>query len=123
LTLAAESGFFQIIAHADLCKNSAFIPRKTALRCSDVFWRRSKRNGLAMELNTAGLRKDCREIYPSPQIVRMAAEMEVPITFASDAHAPNEVGADFEQAVALARSAGYTHYCRFTQRQREMVKL
>ena len=27
------------------------------------------------------------------------------------------------EALTLARNAGYTHYCRFTQRQREMVKL
>ncbi|HXJ60650.1 MAG TPA: histidinol-phosphatase HisJ family protein [Verrucomicrobiae bacterium] len=123
LTLAAESGFFQIIAHADLCKKFCFYPKEDCAPLFRRFLEAVKRNGLAMELNTAGLRKDCREIYPSPQIVRMAAEMEVPITFASDAHAPSEVGADFEQAVALARSAGYTHYCRFTQRQREMVKL
>ena len=80
-------------------------------------------HGLAMELNTAGLRKDCREIYPSPQIVQMAKETGVPITFASDAHAPGEVGANFAEAIALARSAGYTEWCRFTGRKREMVKL
>ena len=76
-----------------------------------------------MELNTAGLRKDCREIYPSPQIVRSAAEIGVPITFASDAHAIGEVGMNFTEAIALARSAGYTHCCRFTQRRREDVEI
>jgi len=76
----------------------------------------------ALELNTAGLRKDCNEIYPSPLIVRLAAQMGVPITFASDAHAPAEVGMNFPEAIELARSAGYTHRCRFTQRRREEVK-
>jgi histidinol-phosphatase (PHP family) len=47
----------------------------------------------------------------------------VPITFASDAHAPGEVGLNFAEAVHLARSAGYTRYCRFTRRRREMVSL
>jgi histidinol-phosphatase (PHP family) len=75
-----------------------------------------------MELNTAGLRKDCKEIYPSPKIVRLASEIGVPITFGSDAHAPGEVGADFAAAIALARGAGYTEACRFTGRKREMVK-
>jgi histidinol-phosphatase (PHP family) len=76
-----------------------------------------------MELNTAGLRKDCKEIYPSPRIVQMARGLGVPITFASDAHAPEEVGLNFAEAVALAKSSGYTHYSRFTQRQREEAKL
>ena len=75
-----------------------------------------------MELNTSGLRKDCREIYPSPQIVNLAAQMRVPITFASDAHAAGEVGMNFAEAIELARHAGYTHCCRFTRRKREEVK-
>jgi histidinol-phosphatase (PHP family) len=123
LTMAAESGFFDIIAHADLCKKFCFYPKED---CTPLFKRlleATKRHGLAMELNTAGLRKDCKEIYPSPQIVKLAAEVGVPITFASDAHAPDEVGANFAEAIALARSAGYTEYCRFTKRKREMVKL
>ena len=123
LTMAAESGFFDIIAHADLCKKFCFYPKED---CTHLFKRlleATKRHGLAMELNTAGLRKDCKEIYPSPQIVKLAAEIGVPITFASDAHAPGEVGADFAEAIALARSVGYTEYCRFTKRKREMVKL
>ena len=53
----------------------------------------------------------------------MAASEGVPITFASDAHAIGEVGMNFKEAVELARSAGYTHYCRFSGRQREVVKL
>ncbi len=44
------------------------------------------------------------------------------ITFGSDAHAPGEVGMNFAEAIALARSVGYTQCCRFTQRKREMVK-
>jgi histidinol-phosphatase (PHP family) len=74
-----------------------------------------------MELNTAGLRKDCKEIYPSRQIVQIAADLGVPITFGSDAHAPGEVGMNFAEAIELARSAGYTQACRFTRRERHMV--
>ena len=123
LTMAAESGFFDIIAHADLCKKFSFYP---AQDCTHLFARclkAIKQSGAAMALNTAGLRKDCKEIYPSPQIVRLAHEMRVPITFASDAHAPAEVGMNFAEAVGLARSTGYTHYCRFTGRRREEAKI
>jgi histidinol-phosphatase (PHP family) len=78
---------------------------------------------VAIELNTAGLRKDCKEIYPSPAIVNLASRSGVAITFGSDAHAPGEVGLNFSDAVQLARGAGYTHWAKFTKRRREPVKL
>jgi len=119
LTLAAESGLFEIIGHADFCKKFCFYPKQDCTPLFTKFLEAARRKGVAMELNTAGLRKDCKEIYPSPQIVQLAAQQGVPITFGSDAHAPHEVGMNFAEAVALAKSAGYTHYCRFTQRRRE----
>src|SRR6266540_3569385 len=122
LTMAAESGLFDIIAHADLCKKFCFYPKEDCTPLFARFLGVTRKSGVAMELNTAGLRKDCKEIYPSPRIVRMAREADVPITFGSDAHAPGEVGMNLADAVGLARSVGYTHRCRFTQRQREAVK-
>jgi len=123
LTMAAESGLFEIIAHADLCKKFCFYPEQDCSHLFSRFLSAARKHDVAMELNTAGLRKNCREIYPSPQIVQMAAKAGVPITFASDAHAIEEVGMNFAEAVALARSAGYTYCCRFTQRRREIVKI
>ena len=123
LTMAAESGLFDIIAHADLCKKFCFIPKQDCTHLYKKFLEAAKRGNVAMELNTAGLRKNCKEIYPSPQIVRMAKEIGVPITFASDAHAPGEVGMNFAEAVQLAKSAGYTECCRFAKRKREMVNI
>src|ERR1051326_5127360 len=122
LTMATESGLFEIIAHADLCKKFAFYPAQDCTPLFTRFLQAAKQKGVALELNTAGLRKDCKEIYPSPPIVRLAAPMGIAITFASDAHAPGEVGMNFAEAIELARSAGYTHCCRFTQRRRAEVK-
>jgi len=122
LTMAAASGLFDIIAHADLCKKFCFYPAQDCTPLFTRFLEATRQHGAAIELNTAGLRKDCKEIYPSPQIVRLAAQMGVPITFASDAHAPDEVGMNFAQAIELARGAGYTHCCRFAQRRRAEVK-
>jgi histidinol-phosphatase (PHP family) len=119
LSLAAESGLFEIIAHADLCKKFCFYPKQDCTPLFSQFLKAAKKKGL----NTAGLRKDCNEIYPSPKIVQMAASEGVPITFASDAHAIGEVGMNFKEAVELARSAGYAHYCRFAGRRCEVIKL
>jgi histidinol-phosphatase (PHP family) len=123
LTMAAESGLFEIIGHADLCKKFCFYPKEDCTPLFNRFLQAAKKHGVAMELNTAGLRKDCQEIYPSPRIVQMAAQIGVPITFASDAHAPGEVGMNFAEAVQLAHSAGYTHYCQFTGRKRTDVRI
>jgi histidinol-phosphatase (PHP family) len=123
LTLAAESGLFEIIGHADLCKKFCFYPKQDCTPLFTKFLEAAQRKGVAMELNTAGLRKDCKEIYPSPQIVQLARKLGVPITFGSDAHAPGEVGMNFAEAVALAKNSGYTHHCRFTQRRREDARL
>ena len=83
----------------------------------------SRARGCAIELNTAGLRKDCREIYPSPRILEMAHRLGVPITFGSDAHAAAEVGFELGRAVDLAKNTGYTHAVRFHRREPKMVKI
>lgn len=123
LTRAAEAGLFDIIAHADLCKKFGFRPAQDCQPLFERFLQALKNRGLALELNTAGLRKACRELYPSPPIVQRAAQLGVPITFGSDAHAPGEVGWEFVAAVRLARSTGHTHWCRFTRRRSELVPL
>ncbi len=123
LTLAAESGLFDIIGHADLCKKFCFYPKEDCTPLFTRFLEAAKRHDVVVELNTGGLRKDCKEIYPSPGIVRLAAKLGVPITFGSDAHAPVEVGQDFAEAVRLARNAGYGRYCQFTGRRRKEVEL
>jgi len=121
LTRAAASGLFEIIGHADLPKKFGIRPKEDCTPLFERFLDTAARQGVAIELNTAGLRKDCREIYPSPAIVRMACERGVGITFGSDAHTPGEVGMNFAEAIQLARTSGYQKCCRFTRRKREMV--
>lgn len=122
LTLAAESGLFDIIGHADLCKKFCFYPKQECTPLYTRFLEAARKHGVAMEINTAGLRKDCQEIYPSATILRLAAQAGVAITFGSDAHAPGEVGLNFDEAIQLARGAGYTHCLRFNRRRGEPVK-
>jgi histidinol-phosphatase (PHP family) len=123
LTMAAESRLFDIIGHADLCKKFCFYPQQDCTALVTRFLESAKRNDVAIELNTAGLRKDCKEIYPSEKITRLAAQLGVPITFGSDAHAPNEVGMNWSEALELARRAGYAHWRRFARRRGEEVKI
>lgn len=123
LTQAAESGLFEIIGHVDLPKKFRYNPDRDLTAVFQRFLDAAARHGAAIELNTAGLRKDCREIYPSPQILKLACQTGVAITFGSDAHAAEEVGMNFAEAVQLARSVGYTRRCSFRQRQRAWAQL
>ena len=121
LTKAAETGFFEIIGHADLPKKFGHRPSPDCTPLYQKFLVAAKKHNCAIELNTAGLRKDCREIYPSREILQLAFRTGVPITFGSDAHAPEEVGMNFAEAVQLAREVGFKQSCRFVQRKRELL--
>ena len=121
LTKAAESGFFDIIGHADLPKKFGHRPSSDCTARYRTFLEAAKKRDCAIELNTAGLRKDCREIYPSREILQLAFQIGVPITFGSDAHAPEEVGMNFAEAVQLAHEVGYKESCRFIQRRKHII--
>jgi histidinol-phosphatase (PHP family) len=123
LTQAAESRLFEIIGHADLCKKFCYYPTQDCTPLYRKFLEAARKHDVAIEINTAGLRKDCKEMYPSRELLLIAGELNVGLTFGSDAHAPGEVGANFTEAIALARAAGYTHCRRFTRRERQVVSL
>ena len=123
LAMAATSGLFEIIGHADLPKKFNVRPIEDCRPLYRKFLDAAKKADVAIELNTAGLRKDCKEIYPCRDLLDLAFQRQVPITFGSDAHAPAEVGHAFDDAVALARSVGYKQVCRFTGRKRSIVSL
>lgn len=123
LTAAAGSGLFQTIGHPDLPKKFRFIPTNDCTPLFERFLDEAARRGVAIEINTAGLRKECREMYPSPAFLRLASARGVGLTFGSDAHKPEEVGMDFVGAVALAKACGYAEAVRFEGRRCYRVPL
>ena len=121
LTRAAETGLFEIIGHADLPKKFGFRPDRDYAPLYERFLDAAKRHACALDINTAGLRKECREIYPNRELLQLAFRKGVPITFGSDAHAPQEVGMNFAEAIQLARSVGYKEALRLAKRNKELV--
>jgi histidinol-phosphatase (PHP family) len=119
LTQATATGLFEIIGHADLPKKFGRRPTRDCAPLYEKFLTAAKKHNCALDVNTAGLRKDCKEIYPSREILQLAFQKGVPITFGSDAHAPEEVGMNFAEAIQLAREVGYKECCRFVKRERE----
>ena len=123
LTKAAASGLFEIIGHADLPKKFGIYPQRDCALLFERFLLAAARADVAIELNTAGLRKDCKEIYPSPRFLQMAILKNIAITFGSDAHKPGEVGMNFSEALGLARSTGFTQTRVFNRRKKSSIKL
>lgn len=122
LRQSAKTGYFNIIGHSDLPKK--FGHRATEDMTNEVRATAKIFNecGVAVEINTSGLRKPIGEIYPAPAYLKIYREAGVPLTFGSDAHTPQDVGKNFSDAVDLAKSAGYTEYVLFKQRKIEQVR-
>ena len=124
LRKSAQSGLFDIMGHVDLVKKFGHRPSADLTdeiqATAEVF----QNCGVAIEINTSGLRKPVQEMYPSPTALKIYREAGVPLTFGSDAHDPQDVGKDFDKARALAKSVGYQEYLIFKQRKVERkVKL
>jgi histidinol-phosphatase (PHP family) len=120
---AIRTGFFDFMAHPDLPKKFGHRPAGDLRRYYDPIIQALAETGTAFEINTAGLRKDVREMYPARQFLELAHSASIPLLINSDAHAPGEVGADFDKAIALAKEVGYTETLRFEKRKRRVVAL
>jgi histidinol-phosphatase (PHP family) len=120
----AETTLYDSVAHIDLPKKFAFRPKEALI--PDIVapaLDSIAEADMAIEINTSGRRRTVHEIYPSPQILSMAKERDIPILFGSDAHRPQDVGADFVRAIELAKSAGYTEYVTYRQRERTVLPI
>ena len=117
----ANSGRFDIVGHLDLIKVFKYLPKSDARLLAKKALEAIKRSSMVLELNAAGLRKPVGEIYPSKPLLQEAYAMDIPITFASDAHSVEQVGFGYEEAVALAKEVGYTKAVTFEGRDRELV--
>jgi histidinol-phosphatase (PHP family) len=114
---AAQSNLFDVLSHLDLVKIYGFRPTRDMLPRWETLMKCLKDNGLATEINTRGLRKPVAEIYPSEEILTLIKKYEIPLVFGSDAHAPEEVGRDFDQARELALKYDITSIAQFRGRK------
>ncbi|HEX8371338.1 MAG TPA: histidinol-phosphatase HisJ family protein [Chthoniobacterales bacterium] len=118
-----RSGFFDIVAHPDLPKKFGHRPAGDLRPFYEPVIAALADTGTVMEVSTAGLRKPVAEIYPARAMLEMAFSAGVEIVVSSDAHAPEEVGADFSIAEQLIRDVGYTSTVQFARRARTRVPL
>jgi histidinol-phosphatase (PHP family) len=123
LIAAAESGLADVIGHIDLVKKFGYVPEgDLGALYADVAAALAG-TGVAVEVNTAGLRKPCAELYPSAKLLSALHAAGVPVTVGSDAHAPAEVGSAWDEARAALLDAGYRSAVIFRSRLAEEVPL
>lgn len=118
----AQSKLFDIVGHFDLLKIFNHKPSLDLQKDIRLALEAIKDNDMVLEINSAGLRKMVKEIYPSKDILELAYKMQIPITFSSDAHSPSQVGLGRDEALEIARSVGFKEAVSFSYRQREIYR-
>ncbi|QOY51831.1 histidinol-phosphatase HisJ family protein [Candidatus Sulfurimonas baltica] len=117
----AKSGLFDIVGHLDLIKVFKFMPKKNIVSIAKEALQAIKEADMSIEINVAGLRKPIAEAYPSLSLLKEAYKLDIPITFGSDAHNPEQVGLFSNEVIEMTKSVGYTKCAIYRARQREFI--
>jgi histidinol-phosphatase (PHP family) len=80
--------------------------------------------GLALDINTAGMRKPPQNLMPHPLILRWYAEMGgTRLTLGSDTHELDQLATHMDVAVAAIRAAGFSELTQFERRKPRQIPL
>lgn len=106
---------FQILGHPDLPKKFGYCAERTEEFFSSYreIFGIMKERGIALEVNVAGLWNPVKEIYPSSDLMRLAREAGLSVTYGSDAHAPSMIGRNYAEALQWAMEAGFDGFSVF----------
>jgi histidinol-phosphatase (PHP family) len=119
---AARTGLYDVMAHIDAVKGRGH----AASAALDAEWDETVRiladTGVAVEINTSGIRK-CGEPFPSWEAVERLHAAGVPLTYGSDAHDPNEVLHGWADVHAGLIACGVTQLAVVRGRRQEMVEI
>ncbi len=119
----AKFGKFDIVGHIDLIKVFNYKPKKEIKIIAKDALKAIKKANMTIEINTSGIRKPVKEIYPSRDILELAYEIEIPITFGSDAHKIEDIGFEYDSALNLAKEIGYSSCVAYLNRDKQLFKI
>ncbi len=109
----AQTRLFHIVAHPDLIKIFSiedfrqWLENPANMDLIGDALTAVRDAGMAMEISSAGMRKKCLEIYPGPKILKLARNLALPITFASDSHNTGQVAWNFDALARCAAAEGW----------------
>ncbi|MEH7505558.1 histidinol-phosphatase HisJ family protein [Neobacillus drentensis] len=118
-----------VIAHLDLMKRYAY--KEYGLYSfheyqeviQQVLKKAIERN-IGIEINTSGLRASLKQALPSMKIIQLYKDLGGEIlTIGSDSHTADSVGANLNEAYALAKQCGFKYIYKFEKRKPLAVKL
>jgi histidinol-phosphatase (PHP family) len=122
-----NTGYFDILAHFD---NHRLLWRPNEPVYSPDIWCEIldlldlvKSQGMAVEINTSGIRKGGRDQFPSDEIVKEMIRRDIPLVLSSDAHQPEEIGYGFAEFIEKAKPWGLTHLCSYEKRRQRLVPI
>jgi histidinol-phosphatase (PHP family) len=127
LLRAVLSGLGDVLGHLDLVKRygadvyGPFEPAAFEEEIRAVLQAMVER-GMALEVNTSGLRQPPGEPYPALTVLRWYRELGGELlTLGSDAHHTHHLGAGLAEGAALARAAGFSAVVTFEGRRPHLV--
>ena len=81
-------------------------------------------HGIALDLNTQGLRSRCQLLTPGVEILTWYREMGGErVTLGSDAHTPDVIAANFEAAIEAMKAAGLKYVTQFEKREARLINI
>ena len=118
LNQAVNSGLFDIIGHLDLVKVFNFKPEKISIKnLVEPVLKSIKKRGLSIEINTNGLNKPVKEMYPALNIIKKAYKYNIPVCTGSDAHQVGRVGEGVENVINILKDIGYKEIMTYSERK------
>ncbi|HLN20810.1 MAG TPA: histidinol-phosphatase [Bacteroidales bacterium] len=121
VSLAAESGLFDIIGHCDLVRIYGFRPHNNPEYLYRELAKTFKKSDVAFELNTNGRNRPLADFYPDRRFLHIFAEENAAVCVNSDAHMPSRVAQYFDEAYELLRYEGFSEMAVFENRKRKMI--
>ncbi len=116
---------FDIIAHFDLPKKFNDIPNNKEIVNNEMMKALEliKKRNLVIEINTGGLRKDCKEQYPSEEIIQEMFQNDIFVLIGSDAHTPHEIAWEFKKMITMLKRIGYNQLAHFNKRKMTLIEI
>jgi histidinol-phosphatase (PHP family) len=117
-------GGIDALAHLDLIKiHGVWKPEGGLLPHFMPLLQRIRREGLAMEISTAGWRKPVGEQYPHVDLIKAAQQLGIPFTLASDAHSHVQLAEEYGRLEDLLRQLGVREVASYEKHRRKIVQL
>ena len=127
LALVRNFKHYSVLAHMDLIVRydpRGPVPFEDVKDLIAQILRQVIADGKGLEINTSSRRYGTKGCCPSIDILKLYKELGGTIlTFGSDSHKPEHLGAYIEEHKQLARELGFTRYCTFSHMKPQFHEL